>query len=168
MSVVAVKIYKDRIGIAADSFVGHGDIGQTKMRDAKICKIKDGYIFGSAGYLNEVAFFRQFCKTHTPKSMDEGDLMDFMSDFGDFARKKTGDVNFKSENETILIFNKRVVSINCGSFSRHVKKWFALGAGSYHASTALFLGHTEIEAVNAACELTAYCEKPIQSFSVKL
>ena len=44
----------------------------------------------------------------------------------------------------------------------------AIGAGEDYALASLHLGHTAKEAVETACELSVYCERPVKSLTRRL
>lgn len=63
MSVVAAKVYKDKIVMAADSIVVRGWSKRTDHDIVKINKIND-MIVGSTGYAQELSLMWQYMTTH--------------------------------------------------------------------------------------------------------
>ena len=104
MSVVAVKVTKNKITIGADSILVSGWT-QEKDKLAKLNKV-NGMVIGDVGDAQEGALFLLFCKTRKPSEASVGGLVEFMSEFQDWLDKKTGET--KLSNEYILIIEKKV------------------------------------------------------------
>ncbi len=49
-------------------------------------------------------------------------------------------------------------------FITEVTTYEAIGVGTRYALSALCLGHSVEEAIEVACELSIYCEKPVIKF----
>lgn len=161
MSVVAVKRIKDKIIIGSDSIRVSGWT-QEKDKQAKLVKI-NGLIIGTVGNSEEFAMFTSFVKTHKPKKADEDSLLDFFVEFRSWLANSTGKNDKTIENEYLIVLDNRVFYI-ASFFVREVKDYYAMGAGRDFALSALYLGSGIKEAINAACELSIYCEKPINIF----
>ncbi len=73
---------------------------------------------------------------------------------------------FKLNNVYILIYRFKVFYVN-GLYVREISDHWAVGAGEIHAKAALYLGHSAYEAVNVACELSPWCEAPINTITIE-
>lgn len=163
MSVVAIrKIEKGKFEIAADSIYVRGWT-QGKDPNVKLWKVGD-MIAGSAGRMAVSGLFREYIENHRPKSNSEWGWVNFMSDFICYATKIDSKLS-SDDNEFIVVWKKKAFFL-VGMSVQEIKTFFAIGAGTEYALTALHLGHSAKEAVNVACELSIYCEKPIKVFLV--
>jgi len=162
MSVVAVKVTDKKIKIGADSILAYGWT-QEKNKLAKIDEV-NGMIIGSVGTAQEGALFRIYAKTRKPRSADCESIVDFLSDFHDWLKEKTGQEEL--QNDHLLVFEKKVFSIN-GYYVKEVDDYDAIGAGMDFALSALYLGQSCKDSIKAACHLSVYCEEPINMFEVE-
>lgn len=160
MSIVAVRIYDDKIEVAADSIMVRGWTQTNKY--SKLHFINDMYI-GTAGLAEEGSLFRVFCATRKPEQPTEGAIITFFSEFADWKNNKTGSASL--QNEYIFIYSGKVFEIQRFHI-QETKDYAAIGAGMDFALAALHLGHTAKEAVAVACVLSVYCEEPIDSFTI--
>ena len=162
MSVVAVKVTKNKITIGADSILVSGWT-QEKDKLAKLNKA-NGMIIGDVGDAEEGALFLLFCKTRKPRESSVDALVEFMSEFQDWMNNKTGES--KLSNQYILIIEKKAFMIE-GFFIKEVTDYTAIGAGMDFALSALYLGNSVKESIKAACHLSVYCEEPINIIEVE-
>ena len=162
MSVVAVKVTKNKITIGADSILVSGWT-QEKDKLAKLNKA-NGIIIGDVGDAEEGALFLLFCKTRKPREASVDALVEFMSEFQDWMNNKTGES--KLSNQYILIIEKKAFMIE-GFFIKEVTDYTAIGAGMDFALSALYLGNSVKESIKAACHLSVYCEEPINIIEVE-
>ena len=162
MSVVAVKVTKNKITIGADSILVSGWT-QEKDKLAKLNKA-NGMIIGDVGDAQEGALFLLFCKTRKPREASVDAIVEFMSEFQDWMNNKTGES--KLSNQYILIIEKKAFMIE-GFFIKEVTDYTAIGAGMDFALSALYLGNSVKESIKAACHLSVYCEEPINIIEVE-
>ena len=162
MSVVAVKVTDEKIEIGADSILVYGNT-QEKHKLSKIEEV-NGMIIGSVGSAQEGALFRMYSRTRKPRSADCESIVDFISDFHDWMKEKTGDNELG--NDHLLVFEKKVFAIN-GYYVKEVDDYDAIGAGMDFALSALYLGKSCRDSIKASCHLSVYCEEPINMFEVK-
>lgn len=164
MSVVACRVYEDRIEIAADSITVRGHT-QTKGQTTKFAKLEqiNGMTIGSVGACEESSLFYQYCETRKPAGYAERDIRSFLVEFAEWKKKQTEE--WKLDNDYILIFGSKAF-ITENFMVEEIKTYEAIGAGFAYALTSLFLGHTVVESVNVACELSIHCEKPIVHFVI--
>lgn len=166
MSVIAVKITKDKISIAADSITVWGSTqykGDTS-KFTKLCKIND-MIIGATGTCEEISLLHLFAQTTKPARADELAILNFLSQFVDWKNKKIAKVDLNSQY--IIVYDKKVFAA-VGWDVDIVTKYYALGAGMDFALAAMYLGHSPKKAVKVATELSIYCEAPIIEYEVKL
>jgi ATP-dependent protease HslVU (ClpYQ) peptidase subunit len=166
MTVIAVKIDKNKIQIASDSITVWGytqDKGDT-TKFSKLVEIND-MLIGATGTCEEISLLQLFAQTTKPARADELGILDFLSQFVDWKNKKINKADLDSQY--IIIYNKRVFC-TVGWEVSQVLKYETIGAGRDYALAAMYLGHTAIEAVKVACELSIYCEKPIIYYEVEL
>lgn len=163
MSVVAVKIEKDKITIGSDSIIVYGTT-QCKDKFSKLNKVND-IIIGDVGEAEEGFLFLSYCKTRRPKSPTVDDVMEFIFDFSEWLHKKIE--KRKLENHYIIIFEKKVFKIE-GFYVKEVTDYDAIGFGMDFSLSALYLGNSVEESIKAACHLSIYCEEPINLFTIPL
>ena len=162
MSVVAVKVSKNKITIGADSILVSGWT-QEKDKLAKLNKA-NGMIIGDVGDAQEGSLFLLFCKTRKPREASVDAIVEFMSEFQDWLNNKTGES--KLSNQYILIIEKKAFMIE-GFFIKEVTDYTAIGAGMDFALSALYLGKSVKDSIKAACHLSVYCEEPINIIEVE-
>ena len=138
MSVVAIKVKKNKIVIGADSIlVSHGTT-QEKDKLAKLNKINN-MIIGDVGDAQEGALFLVYCKTRKPRESSVDALVEFMSEFQDWLKQKTGET--KLNNEYIIILEGKAFLME-GFFIKEITDYTAIGAGMDFALSALYLGNS--------------------------
>jgi ATP-dependent protease HslVU (ClpYQ) peptidase subunit len=161
MSVVAVKVEKDKITIGADSIIV---TGWTQEKD-KMAKLNEtnGMVIGDVGDAEEGGLFLMYCRTRKPREASVEGVIEFLSDFQDWKANKIDDS--KIQNSYILVFEKKVFMME-GFYVKEVKDYMSIGMGMDYSLAALMLGHSVYEAINVACELSIYCEKPINIITI--
>jgi len=161
MSVVACKVYKDKIEIASDSITIYGS---TQSKDsAKLFQCNDMTI-GGVGLAEETALLRLFSATTKPLSATENSILEFLAAFSTWKKSRVEKSGI--ENFYILIFGNKAYEV----YGWHVKEidtYGAIGAGMNYALSTLYLGHDVEKAVDVATELSIYCEKPIIKYVVE-
>ena len=159
MSVIAGKVYGDKIVIAADSIICRGWMKQTGY--AKLHEV-NGMIFGSAGLASEGSLFYQFLKTHRPATPTEKDVLELIVEFSEWKKKYTSS---EMENSYLLAVDGHLFYI-VYMLVHEVQDYEAVGAGEEYAKAALYLGHTPMEAVKVACELCCFVSEPIYEYEM--
>lgn len=162
MSVVTVKVDESEITLSSDSFIG-SDWEQSKITFVKQFQV-NGILAGFAGSAEEGSLLRIFSQNHAPKNASEESIIDFFVEFTDWAKKK--DDHFKLDNQYLFIFKQKAYYCS-GLYAREITDNWAIGAGQIHAKAALYLGHSAPRAVEVACELSPFCEKPINTTVIK-
>lgn len=161
MSVIAAKVYKDKIIMAGDSIIVKGDSKQTDLSFTKINKIND-MIVGGCGIAEELSLLWIFMSTHKPAAATEKDVLEF---FTEFSFWKSNITTSLVENSYLLAFQGHLFEIE-EFFITEVKKHAAIGAGEDFANAALYLGHSPQEAVKTACALSCFVAEPIIEFEM--
>lgn len=164
MSVVAVKVYKDKIQIAADSIIVYGENSKkTDSTFSKLVKVNN-MVIGSAGVAEESSLMAHYADTHKPLAANEKDILSFIIEFSQWKSGIVGDS--KIENDYIIVYDGKAFFIQ-GMLVFEIDNYDAIGAGMDFANAAMYLGHTPKEAVKVACELSCWVAEPIVEFEEK-
>ena len=161
MSVVAAKVYDDKIVLAADSILCYGDTKLTK-NFSKLVKIND-IIIGAVGSAQEASVMWHFVRTHEPRSPELKDILDYVVEFSKW--KDDIGLERKIDNEYLMAFRGHLYSID-GLFVNEIKDFSAIGAGMDYALAALYLDHTPKQAVKVACKLSCWVAEPIEQYEM--
>lgn len=163
MSVVACKILPDGYEIASDS-ISVRFWTQSKGENTKFSKLFEvnDIVVGSVGYAEESSLLQMYCATRKPSNATEPAILEFFSEFSSWKKKKAEKSGL--DNAYLIGYKGKVFSIN-GWFIQEVLKYEAIGAGMDFALAALYLDKSALDAVKVACELSIYCEEPIQVIS---
>ena len=158
MSVVACKIKENEYEIAADSITVRGYI-QTKGQTTDHVKLYEtnDMVIGGVGSAEENSLLRLFAETHRPSNPDELSMLEFISEFSEWKKKKTDNAAIK--NSFLIGFQNNVFHVEQWHVSK-IKSYMAIGAGMSFALAALYLGHSAEKAVETAIELSTMCEGP--------
>lgn len=163
MSVVAARVYSDRIEVAADSIIILGDMKRTGTF-SKLEQVND-MIIGSVGFSEEISLMWQFAKTHKPESATERDVREFMIEFMKWKKELCGKSDI--ENDYIIAYQGSLFDVE-GMFVNPVYDYVAIGAGMYFATAALYLSQSPRDAVKVACDLSCDVAEPIVAYEMKL
>ncbi len=161
MSVVAVKINKDKIEFAADSISVRG---YTKRNnEVKLAEVNQ-MIIGGTGTLQEINLLFVFGQTHSPLDNTEKAVRDFFFEFGKW--KNDLNLGFSFSNTYLFGYKGKAFYVE-NLLVQEIKDYEAIGAGMDYALAALYLKHSAKEAVKVACELSCYVAKPIVTLSME-
>ena len=161
MSVVAVKVYKEKIVMAADSIIVHGWGDKSPVGRDKMCEV-NGMLIGASGDASECTHIMLFAENHTPLEMNEREITKFMNEYRSWRIKELGLPPETGLGSQYLIAYKGKVFYCAGNnYIGEVKDFFAIGAGDQYASAAMYLGHSPYDAVKVACALSCYVDEPI-------
>lgn len=161
MSVVAAKVYSDKVIIAADSILAKG-WSKRNTGFAKIVSI-NGMIVGGCGNAQEVSLLWRYMQTHQPETATEKDVLNFVVEFAKWKRELVSDSSV--ENSYLMAYEGKLFYI-ASMFVYEVKDYIAIGAGEDFATTALHLGSTPREAVKVACDLSCYVCEPVVEYEM--
>ena len=156
MSVVAARVYKDKIIMAADSIIVRG---WSKRTDHDIVKINEinGMIVGGTGYAQELSLMWQYMATHKPASATEKDVLSFIVEFSQWKRNLIGNGNV--DNTYLMAYDGHLFQIE-EMLVYEVSEHSAVGAGQDFANAVLYLGNSPRDAVKVACELSCFVAEP--------
>lgn len=163
MSVVAARVYKDKIVMAADSIVVRG---WSKRTDHDIVKINEinGMIVGSTGYAQELSLMWQYMTTHKPATATEKDVLTFVVEFSRWKRELIGSGSV--DNTYLMAYDGHLFQIE-DMLVYEVSEWSAVGAGEDFANAVLYMGNSPRDAVKVACELSCLVSEPIIEYSMQ-
>lgn len=161
MSVVAAKVYPDKIVVAADSIIVKG----WSKRNSGFSKIEsiNGMIVGGCGTAQESSLLWRYMQTHQPETASVKDVLGFMVEFSKWKREIIGDSSV--DNSYLMAYNGHLFEIE-SMFVHEITDYIAIGAGADFANAALYLGHTPKEAVKVACDLSCFVNEPIREFEM--
>jgi len=163
MSVVAVKVEKNKITIGADSILVTGHT-QEKDKLAKLFQNEWGVV-GDVGEAQEGALFQIFSKTRKPRESSVEAVTEFLFDF--FSWKKDKTESTELVNSYIIVFGGKAFLVE-GFYVKEVTDYTAIGAGMDFALASLYLGSSVKDAIKTSCHLSIYCEEPINIIEVKI
>lgn len=163
MSVVAARVYKDKIIMAADSIIVRG---WSKRTDHDIVKINEinGMIVGGTGYAQELSLMWQYMATHKPASATEKDVLSFIVEFSQWKRNLIGNGNV--DNTYLMAYDGHLFQIE-EMLVYEVSEYSAVGAGQDFANAVLYLGNSPRDAVKVACELSCFVAEPIIEYAMQ-
>lgn len=163
MSVVAARVYKDKIIMAADSIIVRG---WSKRTDHDIVKINEinGMIVGGTGYAQELSLMWQYMATHKPASATEKDVLSFIVEFSQWKRNLIG--NGSVDNTYLMAYDGHLFQIE-EMLVYEVSEHSAVGAGQDFANAVLYLGNSPRDAVKVACELSCFVAEPIIEYAMQ-
>lgn len=159
MSVIAGRVYDEKIVVAADSIITRGWSKRTGF--SKLACIND-MIIGSSGTAEELSLFFRFAQTHKPETPTEKDVLAFIVEFANW-KKDYGNGNI--DNTYLLAAGGHLFQVE-SMFVSEIQNFGAIGAGEDFANAALYLGHSPEEAVKVACELCCYVSEPIMRYEM--
>jgi ATP-dependent protease HslVU (ClpYQ) peptidase subunit len=163
MSVIATRVYGDRIEIAADSQVTYGATMQTDQ-NVKLFTTDTGITVGGVGTMQELALLKIFMKTHFPAAPTEDAMTDFIHEFRQWLLENA-EINPEfDDNEYHIIYDGKAFTVHRYNI-REIFEFDAVGAGMDYALTALYLGRSPAEAVRVACELNIFCSLPVVTYT---
>lgn len=163
MSVVACKVTKDKIYLAADSQLTKGNYKCRGLKYNKIRKIK-GLVVCVAGTCAEADMFIQYIRENE-FPYRKRDIPTFMADF----YKRRDKINAKlvpegkddiSNCTFMIIMNNNAYQVS-DLFVTKIVDIFAIGSGEAYAMGAMGMGATVEEAVAVACEYNIECSLPL-------
>lgn len=165
MSVVAVKVEKDKIVIGSDTQVTSGS-DKENHSSGKLVMIDDMYI-GAAGQASELQLYAQFCRNHKPLSLSERDFLDHIFEFNRWVLEKKSD--YKPYNIYLIIYQGEAIAFDNENFYyKKITGYYTIGSGQRYAKAALSLGHTIKEALETATKHDLYCSEPIEIHEVSI
>ena len=97
MSVVAARIYDDRIEVAADTICvrGSSKMNSAEKKITKLFRFQD-LVVGGVGMSEEISLFQRFMKNHTVKDLNEDGVLDFLIEFKKWKKDLVGDSDIEN------------------------------------------------------------------------
>lgn len=160
MSVIAARVYTDRITVAADSILTNG-WAKRNQNFSKIANI-NGMIVGATGTAAEASLMWHYMETHRPAAPTEKEVLNFIVEFANW--KGRFGIGGCVENTYLVAFDNHLFEV-AQMFVHEIKDYIAVGAGEDFANAALYLGHSPREAVKVACDLSCFVCEPIVEFT---
>ena len=159
MSIVAVRVTENGFEMSSDSITVRG-VTQSRGNNSTFSKMFDinGVVIGSSGLAEEASLLKLFCKNRTPSESTEQGILEFISEFQDWKKKKTDSSNI--ESYFFIGYENSVFYVH-GWHIEKIKTYQAIGAGMDFALASMYLGHSTEDAVKTAIELSVYCESPV-------
>jgi len=167
MSVVAIKVTDTEIVIGADSIRVRGTT-QEKDQFAKLAEVRPGFIIGNVGESQGGFLLRTYAATHIPRATDEEAVLSWLHECAGWLHQQNEYDKPKitgGQNSFLIVFGEKAFYSH-NYYVREVLDFFAIGAGMDYALAALHLGRSVEEAIDCACELSIYCEKPVNIMRV--
>ncbi len=166
MSVVAVRVYDDRIEIAADSICTNGEntmINDADKKCSKLFRYKD-MVIGCVGCSEEKDLLELYMKNNELTEFTKESLIEYLIGSMKWMNDIPGN-DGDLHNRYIFASKGKCLS---SSFLHvfDIDDYYAIGAGDDFARGALYMGATPEEAVRAACHMCVYAIEPIQVESV--
>lgn len=161
MSVVATRVFPDRIEIAADSQITWGMTMQNAA-SVKLFSTDLGLTVGACGSMQEIGLFRIYSKTRIPPAPTEDGIMDFMHAFRLWMIDNAEPSMSDDETAYHIVFGDRAFCV-VNYAIREIEDYDAIGTGMDYALTALYLSRDPHDAVEVACKLNIYCSGPIET-----
>lgn len=161
MSVVAVKVYENKIEMSADSIIVCG--GRQELyygNHTKMIQIND-MIIGTSGSCEEGGLMWMYAQNHRPVSASERDVLEFFVEFVNWKKDKSSCSTLN--NHYLLAYDGKVFHIQ-NYMVLEVDKFAAIGAGADYALAALYLDKGAPEAAKVACDLSCYVAEPIFTY----
>lgn len=173
MTVVAVRKTKNKITMACDEQISHGrqkyltaDNATVKIEDrGKIYNV-NGMLIGGAGYLTELNLFKLFCENHKPKAATTDAMLEFIVEFSEWYRKKTGDMTYKLYNDMLIVVDGKIFECGEGFYVVEKSSFATIGSGRWLALAALHYDKTPEEAVEVAKKYDLFCGGETQTLSI--
>lgn len=164
MSVVATRVYNDRIEIAADSQITHG-MTQFSGNDVKLFATDFGVTVGGCGTMQEVSLFKIFLRTRIPSSATEDGILDLMHDFHVWLTDHAEAAEADDPSHYHLIYDGKAFAIQRYNV-KPITTFDAIGAGMDYALTAMELDRSPQDAVKLACKLNIFCSEPVSNLII--
>ena len=163
MSVIAglIDTTDNKILLASDTISVNGSTKtlSNQLEYHKVLEIND-MIIGGVGTAQETSLLFQFARTHKPDTPTTKDVLAFVIEFANWKSNiESGTVN----NHYLIAYDGHLFLIE-HMFVTEVFDYVAIGAGADYALAALYLDCDPELAVKVACNLCAWCAKPVTTY----
>lgn len=160
MSVIAVRVEKNKIIIGSDQQLSRGNSYKEISNKNKPVKLHEcnWVIFGAAGVLTESNILKLFLETYEPKKIiDEKSLMDFMNNFKERGKDYWIE---KVDNQYIFVVWNKVFNYWDYEVSM-VDDFSAIGCGQFLAMACMSTWAWVEQALKATCKYDMFCSEPL-------
>jgi len=169
MSIIACRVTKDKIYIAADSQLTCGNDRRPGLAYKKITKIRD-IVLCVVGTCTEANLLVEYIKENkVPRSPRKLTL--YMSDFYKWRDEVSPTLTPEEKDRTsncqfIFIVGGRVLNTS-NLFVAEVLEFHAIGSGEDYAIGAMECGASVKRAVEVACKYNNDCGLPVQYMEIR-
>ncbi len=159
MTCIAVKVEKKFIHLCGDTEISYWWYGRFDMKNTKELKDKskiyqvNGLSFWGAGNLDDLLWFKEFCKTNMPKGNRLDDIESFMLKF--YAERKGKEPDRRAYNHFIIIYKGKVFLVEEYAIYE-IDKYTCIWSWRFYARTMLHIWKSAKEAVDVARELASW------------
>jgi hypothetical protein len=122
-------------------------------------------VIGGSGCLDELSLLGLYAQAHKPRAAEEYALVEYLAEFRQWARMKAEGMEI-GETDYLIGYDGTAWHV-IGFAIMPVIDHHAIGAGEDFARAALHGGKSAKEAVAVACELSPWCERPINTIRMK-
>jgi len=168
MSVIAVKVYDDKIEIAADSQATVADDTYKVVLGRKDSKlfVSDNIILGAAGEYENISMLKTFLKINPQDIHSVEDVYEFLKIFRKWEREIKG-TEVNNDQSFILVTNGKAFYINCFEV-QEVEAHMSIGTGGRISTTVMNYNPKESaeNAVKQAIKEDIYCGGPIICYTM--
>jgi ATP-dependent protease HslVU (ClpYQ) peptidase subunit len=169
MSIVACKVTKDTIYLAADTQLTHGNEKRWGLKYKKIRRVA-GLVVCSVGACSEADLFCKYIEEHEFPHYKK-DIPIFMADFFKYKESFHDKMKTKDEEDisecTFLVVFKNNVYLIADLFVAKVRDFIAIGSGEGYAIGAMAMGATVQKAVEITCKYVCACGLPVQYMEIE-
>lgn len=160
MSVIAVRVEKDKIIIGSDQQISYWYMHKDKKDEQNPVKLHEcnGVVFWWAGSLKEINLMKMYLETYEPKKIvDAKTLMDMINLMKTWA--KDYDVD-SIENQYLFVVWGRCFYY-CENDVLLVHDYYAIWSWSMLAMACMSVWASVNEALKAACKYDLFCSEPL-------
>lgn len=166
MTIVACKIYSDKIVMGCDSQLTDNKRHEaSEFNTSKITKVSNEFYFGSAGLYSEMGLFELFCSEHVPEGNSRMDILKHRINFLAWKADVTGDEE-NTNNQYLIYFQGKVFYVQEFAILE-IKQFMSIGSGEAYAYAALAMGNTVKRALEIAGKLDPDCNLTFEIFNLK-
>lgn len=166
MSVIAVRVTPDQVGMAVDSDVSYGEVRvsrTTSIADQKLWSSNEMMV-AFVGTSSLGSILRRWTRENAPDGSDEVSICQYVDQFHAWRRDTFPDSGDIDEVSFVLAYRGRAWIVDAYSVSAvPTGGYFAHGSGMTVALGALHHGASVTEAVEAACQHDGQCGLPVIS-----
>ena len=159
MSIVAVKKYKDKIVIGADSQTTSGNLADRKDI-SKLDRIDKDLVIGHTGLAADFTLLKMFLRGRKIKGNTEDSILEVLLEFHKFAVGYFKAGEYAPDTSAYIFVYRGKIFFTQGYYIKQIKGFYAAGCGRDFALTALELGADVKKAIQVACKYDTSCGLP--------